>query len=351
MIDGRSRPRRSSTTSPSCATSLLKVPNVKAVVPMGISGALVTSGNTIDLALAKLRDAVQARAREPGPTPSARAADAPGRRARRATSARSSRCCRTTSRTPRRCWTSAPSTRTTSPRSRAPPPTQFWTELRHGPARRAGVPREPDRAARRPTPTCCSCATSAPTSTAFAAVVRPHEDRRRDGGPARQARLPVLQVHLRGAAQAEDRAPAGQDQGRRSRPQGETIATDPGAAALRAREQLAGARDPAPARRAQDRRRSAPSCSRSSGSKEDRRRQAAGRVLPDRRQQLRTRATTSSTRSWRRRWSCTACASATSLTIKAFTRTRLRAVGQRARSTAPSSSRASRSRRWPARST
>jgi ABC-type lipoprotein release transport system permease subunit len=43
--------------------SLLKVPNVKAVVPMGISGALVTSGNTIDLALEKLRNAVKARAK------------------------------------------------------------------------------------------------------------------------------------------------------------------------------------------------------------------------------------------------------------------------------------------------
>ena len=43
-------------------TSLLKVPNVKSVVPMGISGALVTSGNTIDLALEKLRNAVKARA-------------------------------------------------------------------------------------------------------------------------------------------------------------------------------------------------------------------------------------------------------------------------------------------------
>ncbi len=42
--------------------SLLKVPNVKSVVPMGISGALVTSGNTIDLALEKLRNAVKARA-------------------------------------------------------------------------------------------------------------------------------------------------------------------------------------------------------------------------------------------------------------------------------------------------
>ena len=41
--------------------SLLKVPNVKAVVPMGISGALVTSGNTIDLALEKLRNAVKRR--------------------------------------------------------------------------------------------------------------------------------------------------------------------------------------------------------------------------------------------------------------------------------------------------
>src|SRR6185312_9692595 len=40
--------------------SLLKVPNVKSVVPMGISGAMVTSGNTIDLALEKLRNAVKA---------------------------------------------------------------------------------------------------------------------------------------------------------------------------------------------------------------------------------------------------------------------------------------------------
>ncbi len=41
--------------------SLLKVPNVKSVVPMGISGALVTSGNTIDLALEKLRNAEKAK--------------------------------------------------------------------------------------------------------------------------------------------------------------------------------------------------------------------------------------------------------------------------------------------------
>jgi ABC-type lipoprotein release transport system permease subunit len=41
-----------------------QVPNVKAVVPMGISGAIVTSGNTIDVALEKLRAAV--RGRKPG---------------------------------------------------------------------------------------------------------------------------------------------------------------------------------------------------------------------------------------------------------------------------------------------
>ena len=40
-------------------TSLLKVPHVKSVVPMGISGALVTSGNTIDVALERLRSIVR----------------------------------------------------------------------------------------------------------------------------------------------------------------------------------------------------------------------------------------------------------------------------------------------------
>jgi ABC-type lipoprotein release transport system permease subunit len=39
--------------------TLLEVPNVKAVVPMGISGAIVASGNTIDVALEKLREAVR----------------------------------------------------------------------------------------------------------------------------------------------------------------------------------------------------------------------------------------------------------------------------------------------------
>lgn len=41
--------------------TLMSVPNVKAVVPMGISGAIVTSGNTIDIELAKLRELVRQR--------------------------------------------------------------------------------------------------------------------------------------------------------------------------------------------------------------------------------------------------------------------------------------------------
>src|SRR5688500_17931940 len=41
--------------------TLMQLPNVKAVVPMGINGAIVTSGNTIDIELAKLRDIVRKR--------------------------------------------------------------------------------------------------------------------------------------------------------------------------------------------------------------------------------------------------------------------------------------------------
>lgn len=41
--------------------TLMRLPNVEAVVPMGISGAIVTSGNTIDMELAKLRDLVRKR--------------------------------------------------------------------------------------------------------------------------------------------------------------------------------------------------------------------------------------------------------------------------------------------------
>ena len=39
--------------------ALLTVPNVKAVVPMGLSGAMVLSGNTVDVVLEKLRDLIR----------------------------------------------------------------------------------------------------------------------------------------------------------------------------------------------------------------------------------------------------------------------------------------------------
>ncbi len=42
--------------------TIAAVPHVKAVVPMGISGAIVTSGNTIDVALGDLRDLVRKKA-------------------------------------------------------------------------------------------------------------------------------------------------------------------------------------------------------------------------------------------------------------------------------------------------
>jgi ABC-type lipoprotein release transport system permease subunit len=41
--------------------TLMKIPNVKDVVPMGISGAIVSSGNSIDIALSSLRDLIRER--------------------------------------------------------------------------------------------------------------------------------------------------------------------------------------------------------------------------------------------------------------------------------------------------
>src|SRR5262249_56565796 len=48
--------------------ALASVPNVKAVVPMGINAALVTSGNTVDLTLEELRNVVREQ-KEHGSTP------------------------------------------------------------------------------------------------------------------------------------------------------------------------------------------------------------------------------------------------------------------------------------------
>lgn len=53
--------------------TLIKLPNVKAIIPMGISGALVSPGNTIDTALEKLRNAI--RKKQAGDTSPALAAE------------------------------------------------------------------------------------------------------------------------------------------------------------------------------------------------------------------------------------------------------------------------------------
>lgn len=49
-------------------STISKLPNVKAVVPMGISGSLITSGNTVDLTLEELRGVIR-QEKEHGSTP------------------------------------------------------------------------------------------------------------------------------------------------------------------------------------------------------------------------------------------------------------------------------------------
>src|SRR5262249_14995609 len=49
------------TTFPKIKEAIEQLPNVKTVVPMGISGALVQSGNTVDQTLEKLRGLYRAR--------------------------------------------------------------------------------------------------------------------------------------------------------------------------------------------------------------------------------------------------------------------------------------------------
>ena len=135
---------------------------------------------------------------------------------RRSTSARSSRCCRAISRTRKAVLDEKaidPARRRR--RSRARPPTQFWQDFdkdpfealeflenRIAPPGRRRRPAVPPLRRHRP--------------RGVPEVVRPHEDRRRHDGPAGQARLPVRQVRLRGSAEAQDGAPARQDQGGRS---------------------------------------------------------------------------------------------------------------------------------------
>ena len=72
----------------------------------------------------------------------------------------------------------APSSRRTSPRSSGPPPTSSGSSSTAIRSRRSSSSRTTSRRWPR-TPTCCSCATSAPIRRRSPAVLRPHEDRRR----------------------------------------------------------------------------------------------------------------------------------------------------------------------------
>ena len=286
--------------------SLLKVPNVKTVVPMGISGALVTSGNTIDLALEKLRNAVKRRRdahdgrrsrgrrspgrRREGPRSPDRRGPADGseerqhdaRRARHRQGRRGGRCAR-----------------------RVRP---VLGGVRQGTVRVARIPREPyrqpGRRRRPPVPQL-----RRDRLPGVPEVIRPDEDRRGHDGAARQARLPVREARLRGAAQAQGGAAPRPDQGRRrfaGRDHREDARSGRGWCARTSRRCARSS----PARRGEDDGlpRQAAARARQQGAG---RRQAAGRASSRPTTRTSTSATTSSTASWRRRWSCTGCASAT----------------------------------------
>ena len=104
-------------------------------------------------------EAAQRRSRPrtpPRPTPSARR---PRRRStpRRATCGRSCRCCRATSRTPRRSRTNGRIEKDDVDAVVRASSDDFWRDFDRHPLREPRVPREPHRAARPRTPTCCSC--------------------------------------------------------------------------------------------------------------------------------------------------------------------------------------------------
>ena len=103
------------------------------------------------------------------------------------------------------------------------------------------------------------------------------------------------------------------------RRQGETIAADAELQRMRAREQRPDARDPASARRAQDGRASAPSCSSALGSKETDVGKLLAAFFETDDAELPTSATSSSTRSWRRCCELYRVRVGDMLTIKAFT--------------------------------
>ena len=179
-------------------------------------------GNTVDLTLEELRSVVR-EAKEHGNTPGAarhggtslkehvrqivrvlQARPGPGRR------------------------TSTPPTRSIRKRGRPSSKAssdEFWADFDQDPLRRARVPGEPARApwllGRRPG----APALRGHRPRHVPEDLRPHGDRRRAAGAPGPPRLPDVEVLLRGPAQAQDRAAAGQDQGGAGS-QGRTIARD-----------------------------------------------------------------------------------------------------------------------------
>ena len=284
---------------------------------MGISGALVTSGNTIDLALEKLRNAVKAKQRRQDRR---RAGARPGADRRREGA-----------RPPDRLGAAGRpqerqgGARREGDRSRATPQAvtraasdEFWQRLRQGSASTALEFLE-NRIA--------SQAADADllflnyVGTDFQAFQKSFDRMKIVEGtmvpPGKRGFLFAKHVYeeqlkLKAARRLDkikegDRV-AGRDDRHRPRP-----------AAHGAREHRAGARDPAAARRAEDGRLPRQAAARA---RQPARPTSASCWPRSSRPTTRTStsATTSSTRSWRRRWSSIGCAIGDVLTIKAFTR-------------------------------
>ena len=214
-----------------------------------------------------------------------------------------------------------------------------------GSARRPGVPGEPDRPAGEPSGFIVP-ALRRHRSRRVPPRLRSHADRRGHADPRGAARLPVRQVLPEEQAQAEEGPAPRQDRRRRA----------------------TGAARPSPGTRS-----CSASCSENSGQMREillqldrprgrgggQLRQGAGpparasdgpaafRALRRRRRQLRRDRYRSSTTQLAPCCSCTRCASGDTLTIKAFTQERLRAVGEREGLRVPPASRGSRSRPPP----
>ena len=244
--------------------SLLKVPNVKTVVPMGISGALVTSGNTIDLALEKLRNAVKRR-RDAHDGRRSRGRRRPGRRREGPRSPDRRRCCRADLKNASTMLDARAIDKDDAAAVARAASDPFWADF----------DKEPFESLEFLENRIASQAADADllflnyVGTDFQAFQKSFDRMKIVEGtmvpPGKRGFLFAKHVYEEQlklkAARRLDQIKEGVDS------QGETIAKTPDLHADGARERLAGARDPPPARRARRRRTSAPSCSASSAAR------------------------------------------------------------------------------------